>query len=262
MSIVVLLIVQFIASIFPSDRDVELIGVYQGTSLFIQNPYQAHREDFCIESIYVNNRRLDINYDLSAIILDFNNHDLYTPVAIRIVAKDSLCAPVILNPDAILFHTMFKFTTINLSDSTLAWETEGERGSGKYIVEKLIDNFWHEVEQLQASGTFEEASYEVEPTLGEGANKYRVKYEFGSGRYLYSQEVDFDYYPDPVQFSPYRTYSTLTLSRFSPYEIYDEKSQLVLSGSGKTIDVRSLPLGEYVIFFDGKDPGSFTRIRK
>jgi len=35
----------------------------------------------------------------------------------------------------------------------------------------------------------------------------------------------------------------------------------VLSGSGFEIDVTTLLPGEYVIFFNGKDPGSFTKLR-
>lgn len=261
-----LLILTIFLSLLPpetlSGREVDLIGVYQGSSLFIQNPYRAESREFCIKDIYINNRRIDINYGLSAIILDFKGHDLYTPVAIKVVAGDTTCSPVILNPDAILFHTSFKFTAISLSDSALVWKTEGERGFGLYTVEKLLDNFWQEVGNETAEGTFETAVYSYEPVLEEGANKYRVKYDFGNGRYLYSQEVDFDYYPDPVQFSPYRSSTTITLSRYSPYEIYDEDSQMVLTGSGRTVDVSVLPPGEYVIFFDGKDPGSFTRVRR
>ena len=253
----------FLASMLWSQRlDTDLAGVFQGTSLFVQNPFNSKQSTFCISDIYVNNKRVDVNYESSAIILDFKGHELYTPVAVRIIARDSLCRPVILNPDAILFHTSYKFTSVALTDSALLWVTEGERQAGTYIIEKLINNFWMEQGIVKAKGQFETASYQFEPKLDEGGNKYRIKYEFGNGYYLYCTELDYDYYPEPVTFSPYKTKEFLTLSRFSVYEIYDQDSQLVLSGSGNKIDVTDLIPGDYVIFFNGKDPGTFTKIRR
>ncbi|MFZ9046783.1 MAG: hypothetical protein ACO2ZZ_13065 [Cyclobacteriaceae bacterium] len=241
--------------------ETELVGVFQGTSLFIQNPYNQTQATFCISDVYVNRKRIELNYESSAIILEFENQELYTPVAIRIISKDSVCQPVILNPDAILFHTSYKFTAISLSDSSLLWYTEGERQPGVYTIEKLIDNFWVKQGTTKAMGSFESAKYNYEPELKEGGNKYRVKYEFGNGSYLYSDEIDYDYYPEPVTFSPYNVYKTITLSRFTSYEIFDQDSDMVLSGSGFEIDVTTLLPGEYVIFFNGKDPGSFTKLR-
>ena len=242
--------------------ETELVGVFQGTPLFIQNPYNAEQSSFCVSDIYVNSRRMELKYESSAIILKFEDQELYTPVAIRLISRDSLCRPVILNPDAVLFHTSYKFTEISLTDSVLSWSAEGERQAGEYVVEKLISNFWREQGRLTAKGKFEKASYTFEPDLEEGGNKYRVKYEFGRGWYLYSSEIDYDFYPEPVSFGPYKVKDKITLSRFSPYEIYNQESQLVLTGSGKNIDVTSLEIGEYVIFFNGKDPGAFTKLRR
>ncbi|MFT4736464.1 MAG: hypothetical protein ACI8QD_001400 [Cyclobacteriaceae bacterium] len=259
------LLLSLFVHLFGNDKQtkhLELAGVYQGTQLFIQNSFRPASNDYCIQSIFINNRRQDVNYDVSAIVLSFENQDLYTPVAVRIVPKDTLCLPVIINPDAILFHTIYKFTSIQLSDSSLVWKTEGERESGKYIIEKLIDSFWVEQMQIEANGVFEAADYTFEPSMTEGSNKYRIKYEYGSNRYLYSQEVDYDFYPEPVTYSNQSSANKLILSRFSPFEIYNQDSELVLSGSDSEIDYSILPNGDFIIFFDGKDPGSFRISRR
>jgi hypothetical protein len=250
------------SNLFSQQLEIDIAGVYQGTALFIQNPYLQNQGHFCLKDVYINNKRQDLNYESSAVILDFKGQELYTPVAIRIVSKDSVCKPVILNPDAILFHTSYKFTSVSLSDSALLWTTEGERQAGTYIIENLQGLYWQEVGRIQAQGKFEIAKYQFEPKLEEGGNKYRIKYEFGNGWYLYSNEMDYDYYPEPVTFKPNKVKDFLTLSRFSIYEIYNQKSEMILSGSGNQIDVTSLPPGNYVIFFGGKDPGSFTKIRR
>lgn len=238
----------------------EIVGVYQGTSLFIQNPYRPETRTFCIEKILVNDRPLSINYKVSAIKIDFDESDLYTPVAIKIISSDSTCRPVILNPDAIRFHTSYKFLAIDLTDSLLYWKTEGERTAGTYTVEKFKDGIWQNIEEIDALGRFEEAAYKHIPQLDEGANKYRIKYSFGNGRYLYSRELDYDFYPEPVTFKPKQVRNQLQLSRPASYEIFDPNGEMVLSGQGQTIDVSFLIPADYVIYFDGRDPGVFSKI--
>ena len=126
-------------------------------------------------------------------------------------------------------------------------------------MEKLDNGVWIEQEELPAEGKFESAGYLHRPIFEEGPNKYRIKYDFGTGRYLYSREVEYDHYPDPVTFEPFTTNNKLKLSRSAFYEVFNQKSELVVSGSGVEVDVRFLRPGDYVIYFDKKQPGSFRR---
>jgi hypothetical protein len=244
-----------------NDNITELIGVYQGSSLFIQNPYIPQRNEFCVSDVYLNGERQALNYNLSALKLDFTGKDLFTPVTVRIHGRDSLCKPVIINPDAIRFHTSFKFLNVFLSDTALIWETEGERERGTYVIEKLEKGFWNEMGRIEADNLFEEASYSFSPRLIEGGNMYRIKYEFGVNKYLYSPEVLYDFYPEPVTFSPKSVKKKIVFSRAADYEIYDQNGKLVLSGHGKEVDVSRLFSGSYIIYFDGEDPGSFVKER-
>ncbi len=256
------LLIPLFAQTSPERKnETELIGVYQGRTLFIQNPYRPDTRSFCIKSVYINNQKVEANYQLSAIKLDFENNELYTPVTIRIVGSDSLCQPIVINPDAIHFHTTYKFTDIQLSDTALVWRTEGERQSGKYLVEKYDGGIWNEVYSVEAKTLFEVSEYEYAPNLEEGGNKFRVKYDFGNGRFLYSNEVVYDFYPEPVTLTPRKTNSKIVFSRSTNYEIYDQNSELVLTGNGREVDVRRLKPGDYVVFFDGRDPQIFTRER-
>lgn len=72
-------------------------------------------------------------------------------------------------------------------------------------------------------------------------------------------EVDYDHYPEPVEFTPKSTKTRLYLSRSTHYEIYDDGNTLVLEGQGKEIDVRVLRRGRYIIYFNKKDPGTFIK---
>ncbi|MBC6400048.1 MAG: hypothetical protein GDA37_03370 [Ekhidna sp.] len=243
-------------------KETYLAGVYQGKTLFIQNPFNRDKEVFCVREIRINERTPDINYNLSAIMINFEGYDLYTPVKIRIIHADTLCHPVILNPESILFHTIFRFLPIHLTDSALVWSTKGERGKGYFEVQRLENGIWEEKAIVEAKGKYEGAGYLHRPALTEGANKYRIKYNFPRSsriKYLYSSEVELEHYPDRVRFSPKLVKTHLYLSRVSHYEIYDQGNNLVQEGQGKAVDVSKLRKGRYVIYFNGKFPGPFSK---
>lgn len=57
------------------------------------------------------------------------------------------------------------------------------------------------------------------------------------------------------------TNSVLKLRVKKDYEIFDSKGKLVLKGSGKEIDVSSLPAGKYTVKFD-KDYNQIEYFKK
>ncbi len=245
-----------------SENSVNLAGVFQGKPLFIQNPFDKDTRRFCIDIIYLNEKALEINYQVSALQLDFSGYNLYTPVKLQIIYKDVGCVPIIINPEAILFHTIFRFTSIRLTDSALVWKTKGEIGIGEFEIEKLSNFIWIKQKSIPAIGKYEESIYSYFPNMDEGANKYRIKYKFPSisrSKYLFSWEFDYDHYPIPIDFRPKNVKKRLYLSRSTHYEIYDASNTLILSGQGNEIDITSLRRGQYVIYFNGKDPGSFIK---
>lgn len=239
-----------------------LAGVYQGETLFIQNSYNLQKKSFCIEEVQINGQRLSLNYGFSALKIDFKGFDLYTPVKVDVIQKDSLCKSAILNPDAILFHTIFRFSDIQLSDTLLSWHTKGEVEKGTFEVEALEGGVWRLKETVDATGVYEGAVYNYYPSMKEGANKYRVKYNFpvlSRVGYIYSQEKELEYYPEAVDFNPKSAKTHLYLSRASSYEIYDQGNNLVLQGEGKEVDLKTLQKGRYVIYFGGRFPGGFNK---
>lgn len=241
-----------------------LAGVYKGETLFIQNPFIKDEMSFCVENVFVNDVLQKINANLSAIKIDFEGLDLNTPVKVRIVHRDTTCKPIIINPDAILFHTIFRFNAIYLTDTALIWSTKGERGIGAFSVEKLTGGIWAEESTIEASGNYSGEKYHYYPSLEEGPNKYRVKYHFPEGsriEHLYSWEVEYDFYPEPVEFSPKSVKKILKFSRYTPFEIYDMKTNLIYSGEGKEVDLSKIRMrrGQYTIYFDGRYPGTFFR---
>ncbi|MCH2046713.1 MAG: hypothetical protein MK212_21545 [Saprospiraceae bacterium] len=246
LAILIILLGSFITTSYG--KEVSIAGVYKGKPLFIQNPYHPGLNSFCIDEIYINKRRIDIDYTLSAIQIKFEGFDLYTPVNIKILHKD-VCKPIIVNPEAILFHSSFKFTEIAVNDTVLHWHTKGDRPNAIFKVEKLFANGWESIETKQSTGQFEGDEYVYYPEFEEGPNKFRVKYEVRPNRYLYSREVEIEYYPEPIELLTTQVSRSLRISRKAAYEILDGDGTLWLSGNSKTVDVSTLKEGEYFIFF-------------
>lgn len=237
-----------------------LAGVFQGEPIYIKNPYNKDTREFCVSDVYLNDRRLDLNYRLSALRVTFEGTDLFTPVSIRVVHRDSVCTSEIVNPLAVLFHSSYKFLNVYAADSGIYWTTEGEREIGTYLVEKLQNGIWVDEAEVGSEGKFELASYVHYPMYEVGPNKYRVKYDFGSGnRYLYSEEIEYQHYLDPVTFQPAVTNNRVFLSRSAYYELFDAKGAMILSGTGTEIDIRYIRPGNYVVYFDNQQPGSIRR---
>ncbi|MFH6983561.1 hypothetical protein [Marinoscillum luteum] len=244
---------------FPQESaELHITGVYQGKTLFIQNPYNRESMSFCVTAIYVNGTRLGLNYKVSALKLDFNGIDKFSPLSIKVQHAPG-CKPIILNPDAIHFHSTFSFGEVGFADTALVWRTSGEKSGSVFTLEKYQFGIWIEGDTVPAKGEFGGAEYSYSPLLEEGANKLRIKYITPKGDYLLSREVDFHFYPEPVTFKPYNATNTLYLSRAASYEVFDAGGDLVLSGQGTTADISSLPSGDYVIYFDSKDPGVFRK---
>ena len=239
-----------------STHEISYAGVYKGTPLFVQNPYLPDLKSYCIRNIVVNERSLKMDYDRSALMLSFENTDKFTPVTIHIEYADSTCVPVFLNPDAIAYHNVFRFSNIGISDSSIYWSSRGEGTYGRYEVEVFDLGYWETIETVPSMSVYGGSSYVYYPKFDEGINKYRVKY-VSEDFILYSEEVENVFYPEPITFK--RAGNLLILSRATSYTMYDKDNFEVLSGTSKEIDISSIPSGEYGILFEEKQYELFRK---
>ncbi len=246
-----LVFVLLVASLGVQAQEIKLTGVYKGKGIYIQNSYNAQTKEFCVSEILVNGKKSSANLNLTAIHIPFTGFDLYTPVSITVSYKDS-CTARIVNPDAILYHSSFKFDSLVLNDSVMHWYTKGDQVGGNFFVEKLDVDLWDVVKEVRAKGRFQGAQYVYFPEHHDGGNIYRVKYVAPNNRYLYSMEMEHYHYPESVTFSPRVVKDKITLSRATSYEIMDEDGDVILRGNGKVIPLRLLKPGDYSIMLEGE----------
>lgn len=231
-------------------------GVYKGTPLFIQNPYNSQLKTYCIKGISVNNKPVNLNYDRSALILNFTDVQPFSPIVLHISYTDSTCSPVLLNPDAIRYHSVFSFDKVTISDSAIYWHSKGENINGQYEVEKFDLGYWENAETYSSKGVYGGSEYQFFPVYKEGPNKYRIKYTHGELT-LYSQEVEHVFYPEPITFK--RNGNKIVLSRSCQYVVKDQENMEVLMGSGKEIDISKLGNGEFYLIFNEEQAELFRK---
>lgn len=232
-----------------------LSGVYQAQSLYIQNPYLISEQKYCIDTISINKRDIYVNPQLSAVKLDFENEALFTPVIVMIKHNRN-CKPKFINPEAILYHSAFKFDSLVANDSLIRWHTKGEKRNGLYSVEKLVGTSWQVISTVKPKGQFEGAEYAYFPEFDQGGNRFRIKYSLPDNRYLYSEEAEMFYFADPITFTPKSVVDNMTLSQHADYQIMDLKGNVILSGSGRVIPLRKLKRGDYFIYLEGDTESS------
>lgn len=240
-----------ILNFYASGQELLLSGVFKGESIYIQNPYLVESNEFCIQSILINGKQKSLNLNLTAVRLNFNSIDKYSPVTVKIIHADS-CQPKIVNPEAILYHSNFKFDSLVLNDSIMHWYTKGDRRDGAYKIEQLKNLYWNEVKTIRSKGRFDGAQYVFFPEHKDGGNKYRIKYELPNNRYLYSAELEHYHYPDGVSFSPRVVTDKMNLSKEARYEIL-KNGKVILSGVSKVIPLRRLSPGDYSIVLNGEE---------
>jgi hypothetical protein len=228
-------------------QEIQITGVYQGKSLYIQNPIFSDEQSFCISEVLVNKDIIASNPKVSAIEISFKGMELFTPVFIKISYSKG-CIPTVLNPEAVKFHSAFGFRDLQLNDTLLSWKSRGEKVTGTYEIEKLYGDSWALLETIPSKGLFSGSEYEYLPEHKEGSNKFRIKYsQYDPARTLYSEELEFVYYPEPIRIYPFSVSDKLYISRVCDYEITTADGKTVLIGKGKEIQLKGLRRGEYFI---------------
>ena len=245
----------FFLSPIATAGELFITGVYQGKSLFIQNPIVKFPHIFCIYEIQVNNKSISSYlFKLSAIEIKFEGIQKFEPVMVKILYKNE-CRPIVLNAHVLFWHSGFSFTSINITDTTdntlfLQWTTRGEKKDAIYTIEKMNEGKWQKIDQIHALGNFISQQYTY--TLPNEAEFYklRIQYAFAKERPHYSEEIEHITYKDLITFYPQTVSDRITFSKICDYQIIDANENALMQGTAKEVYVKKLQKGEYTLILD------------
>lgn len=232
--------------------EIEVKGVYQNKNLFVMNPF-ASGGKFCIKEIKVNGNKTSDFLNSSAVEIDLSTHQLQVgqSVVITIIHSDE-CKPKIINPEVLRPQSTFEIKSIkiDLKTNQLQWETTKESGPLPYVVEQYRWNKWIPIGQVEGKGDPNQNTYSFPITLHSGPIRLRVRQTNFDGEKRYSREATVRSPLPPVTYEPKKIVNSITFSNETDYEIWDMKGNRLLQGRGKTVDLTSLPKGDYFLNYD------------
>jgi hypothetical protein len=235
--------------------EITLVGVYQGKSLYVQNPFSGDNVSYCIKQVTVNGTSLEADViNQSAFVIDLSILKPGSEVVVKIIHKDD-CKPAVLNAAVIKSSSTFKFGELAVTDNALKWTATNDQVSGQFYIEQFTNNNWVIIKEVKpkAGAGGSSRSYDFPINHHSGVNKYKVKYQERGGNSYYTNVAEFTSDKPPVTFYPKRVNDKITFSSKVEFEILDAYGITVKKGEGTEVACSDLKSGGvYYINFDNK----------
>ena len=227
-------------------------GKYQNKNIYVQNSYGNNGVGFCTTEIKVNGHITTDEVNSTAFEIDLKALDIKIgeKVTIEIVHKKD-CAPMVLNPDALIPRSTFEIVNMNISAvAILKWTAKNESGTLPYIIEQFKWNKWVSVGEVQGVGTPESHDYAFQVTTHSGENKFRVKQIGFSGAPKYSSAVLLNAATEKPAYILSKDFKSIQYSKETAFEVYDVFGTIVKKGFGTETKMDNLAKGKYYLCYD------------
>ncbi len=236
-------------------------GTYQGKNIFVKNPYSGGA-GFCVTEVTVNGKTTTDEIQQSSFEIDLAALQLVIgqAVSIKLVHKDD-CKPSVVNPEDLKPRATFDVVSGSMKvtkDGKFVWTTKNETGKLKFIVEQKRWNKWVKVAEVEGKGTPDQHYYEVKYSPYSGENLIRVKQVDVTGPRV-SENCKYRSMTPVITFKQDPKSGEITFSADTKYEVFDTFGNIVLQGSGSSVDISSLKKGTYYINYDNKTGDKFTK---
>lgn len=238
-----------------------LNGIYQGSDVYVQNPFSGQGVSFCVFEVEVNGKVTSDEVNSSAFAIDLQVVGLQVgdKIEIKIKHKED-CEPRVLNPEALKPRSTFDIVSINVTDKgSLTWQTTHEAGELTYYIEQFRWNKWVSVGEVEGIGSPGEHSYSFEVVPHFGLNKVRVRQTDYTNKPRASEPVEFKGNENPVTFEPKKPKDFINFSAATQFEIFDKYGNLIRKGFDKQINVLDLEKGDYFLNYDNSFGETFSK---
>lgn len=237
-----------------NDSEKELIfkGVYLGKNIYIINPYKNN--EYCINDIYLNNKKLDKEINSSSFEIDLSlyNLNIEDSLFFKIIYNEDIGIPKIYNPDAFFKKNEIKFlnTDCDRKEAKISWTVDGDNIEEPFEIEQFMWETWLTVNLIDPKKQNTFPSYTSTITPHSGRNLFRIKYIDAEGNEYYSSEIKYNSRTKPVEITTEKIIDSIEFSEETMYQIYNEIGSMLLSGYGNKIDISSLKKGTYILNYD------------
>lgn len=238
-------------SIYESE-DTYFKGFYHGRNVFIRNPYLESEKKFCIESIYLNGKKVTDSPNISAYELSMENLALDERVVIRIVHHGA-CKPQLINPEVIQEDLSFSWVNFYVNEESIIWVTSKEDRDAKYFVERELEGDWEIIDTVATKGGIFINQHSLEIDHNKGGNTYRISYlkpngqmEISDSFYFFSDKREISHVVDTDNW-------VIEFTEEVGYQLLNENGRILLTGKGVSCNIRKLPRGTYILKYEGTE---------
>jgi hypothetical protein len=232
--------------------EIVLTGKYFGKNIYVENKISSSGVGFCVIEVRVNGEVTtdEINSSAFQIELDQRNLKYGQDVKIQIIHRDD-CAPRVINAEVLNATPSFQTLEFKVDEAgQLTFVTKGENGPLDFKIEQFKWNKWVEVGSIQGKGTTEKNTYTSKVILVPGENKFRIKQIGNNGKKLYSPEAKVLAFISKVNMTHNKSKDLIEFDRETQYEVFNVYGNIVMKGISKSIDIKSLAKGNFIINYD------------
>jgi len=238
-----------------------LNGIYQGSDVYVQNPFSGQGVSFCVYEVEVNGKVTSDEVNSSAFAIDMKVMGLQVgdPVEINIKHKED-CEPRVLNPEALKSRSTFEVLKISANDKgQVSWTTTNEAGDLPFFIEQFRWNKWVVAGEVQGIGTKGEHDYTFQVVPHSGTNTVRVRQTDYTNKARASESATFKGPENVITFEPKKPKDVIEFSAATQFEIFDKYGNLVRKGFDKRVNVLDLEKGEYYLNYDNSFGETFSK---
>ena len=239
-----------ITAISLNAKELIIDGTYQGENIYIQNPWNAKANAFCIQEVYIN----DVPFketNSSAFEISLESLEVGKYVKISII-HSKVCKPRVLNKEALRSKSTFEIVSIKSSENQIRFTTKNETNEEPFVVEQFKNNKWVTIDRFKGEGPEGFNNYIAEISHTSGLNKYRVKQRDIGNKFRYSKVLEYKSNRAPITFYPKRVSNDIYFSEKCNYEIFDSFGALQSKGVAEKVDCSKLEEGVYYLNIDNR----------
>lgn len=231
-----------------------LKGNYFGKNLYVINPVCGNDTVFGVSKVLVNGKNTKDETRSNSFEIDFSLLEIANAAAVDIaLIYTKGCTPKIINPEVLQAQSTFAFVSAK-PDKTgkITWIVKGELFSS-FTVEQYRWKKWMPVGEIDNSDTLKKNTYSFDIKPHFGQNLFRISHSDLKGNTVYSKTVKYrSAAAKEVFISSLKVADAITFSGETTYEIFDEKGNFLMDGTGTEVSITELPKGKYWVNYDNK----------
>ena len=218
-------------------------------ALYFQNPLVEDLNNYCVDSVYLNSQKIQLNFHLAAFMIELERFGLRIGDSVNIVVyHKSGCKPKLLTNNHLPRYFPFVSVEIKIDGD---YSIQMKKEDFQYIQPQIyIWNKWLNLDSIVSNQLDSFSRMEGKFWLPFGKHNARIAAYNQQGYAAYSKEFIVEGSSKPNSYELVHQSKKIRFIRSSHYEIYNTYGVRLLKGYDSHIDVKGLNKGVYYLNYE------------